>query len=295
MFHNVVSVEVKSRFLTGILLLLSSICFAQNVRDLNKSALQNSTRKSSSGSESSGRSGGSSNYTSGSSDLSGCGDLEGCGAALEGLVYIFIGIGKGIELLAKEETRLYKRNQFENRLFALEGNFAGTIGFRNFTKIQPQVRLHLGWFSFDYKQFFLFDNTGNFKSREFTTWFNLMNHPNFKLRTGIGSLYLNTNRETYFLYGMGIDILPNAPVRIEAWGNLTQAFEFGYLRPRQEIGLRVHYEFWEKGHLLGSVFTGVSNQLYYNKLNFPGADFGLNIFLSFHKFMPREKDLPLSN
>ena len=212
--------------------------FGQNVRDLNQATRDNASRSSSSSSSISE----SSNLNSSESD-----DLSGCGAALEGLVYFFVAIGKGLEALVFEEKRLAVINKTENRLFALEANAAGGIGFRPFTKIQPQIRLHLGWISFDYKHNLLYDNSGGFQSREFLTWLNFVNGKNFKLRTGIGALHFNTTRENFLLLGLGFEILPNnAPIRIEAWTNLNPINEGTFKRQRQEVGCRMHYEFWEK-------------------------------------------------
>jgi hypothetical protein len=60
--------------------------------------------------------------------------------------------------LVNENKRLANVNKFENRLFSLEANALGVTGFRPFTKIQPQVRLHLGWLSMEYWHTLLYNN-----------------------------------------------------------------------------------------------------------------------------------------
>jgi hypothetical protein len=280
--------KLRISFLVVIIFtLIFSNSIAQNVGDLNRRAKESSGKSSAPKSKGSSGSSSFSSTTSNSSssDASGCSDLEGLVYCAEGLVYLFVAMGKGIEALADEQTRLAKLNKKENRLFALETNLGGGFGFREYSKLQGQLRWHIGWFSLDYRQNLLYDNSGEFQSREFTTWFNFVNRPEFKLRAGIGSLYFNTTRENFFLYGLGMEILPNAPIRIELWANLTQARnDFGFTRPRQEIGLRLHYDVWRKGFLNGSVFGGISNQQYYSELNFQSIDFGVNYFLSFSKF-----------
>jgi hypothetical protein len=53
-------------------------------------------------------------------------------------------------------------------------------------------------------------------------WLNFVNKPTFKLRTVFGSLYFKTTNENFFLFGLGVEILPqNTPIRIESWANLN--------------------------------------------------------------------------
>jgi len=105
---------------------------------------------------------------------------------------------------------------------------------------------------------------------------------------GVAYIFIGIGKGVVLLLeelGLGLEIIPNnIPLRIEAWVNGNPIQEGSFKRPRQEIGCRVHYEFWKKGFLLGSAFGGVSNQLYYNKLNFPSSDFGINYMLSFNRF-----------
>lgn len=255
------------------LFLLSDSGFAQSVNNLNQAAKSNS-----------GRSQGNSGSSFGGSGNSGGGDLsDGCGTILE-VFRLFVFIGQGIGELGKEEARLARRNQEENTLFCLETNVQAGYGFKDFVKIQPQARLHLGWASLDLRQTILNDRTTEFNTLEFMTWFNFINHSQFKLRTGIGALNLQSTGDSYFLYGAGMEILPSDKVRIELWGNLTQRFTNSEMRPRQEINLRCHYNFWQKGYARASLFGGVANQKYFQELNFTTLDAGVNFLLSFNKF-----------
>lgn len=261
------------------LFLVCSTAAGQTVKDLQKASNANSgTNRSSDGKA---RSSSSSSSGSGSSDW--C-DPSFCADMLYLFVELAEGLGEAISAFGKEEKRLARRNVEENRLYGLETNLGGGIGFRKFTKLYPQFRLHLGALSFDYKDNILYDETGEFKSREFTTWFNLVNQPNVKWRVGLGALHFPGIQETYLLYGSALEFYPSKTFRVELYGNVTQARSSLLLRPRQETGFRLHYNIWRKGYGNSSVYLGVANQHYYNKLSFPGVDLGVNYFLSFNRF-----------
>jgi hypothetical protein len=212
-------------------------------------------------------------------------------AALDGILFFiraFAYMGQGIVQLGKEEIRLADRNRTENNLFYLEANGQGGFGFTDFTKIQAQGRLHLGWATFDLRQTLLNDKSSEFKTLEFMTWFNIVNRQTFKLRTGLGNLSMQNSGGSYFLYGAGIEVLPTDKLRFELWGNLTQRFTGTEIRPRQEINLRCHYDFWKKGYAKASVFAGASSQKYYGEHSFTTLDAGINFMLSFHRFPTNE-------
>lgn len=229
--------------------------------------------------------------SSGSSGYSGSGSGDNGGCGLDGIFFLFktfVYLAQGIGELGKEEIRLAERNRTENNLFYLEANGQGGYGFTDFTKIQAQGRLHLGWATFDLKQTLLNDKSTEFKTLEFMTWFNLVNRPTFKLRTGLGNLSLQNTGDSYFLYGAGIEVLPSEKLRFELWGNLTQRFTGTEIRPRQEINFRCYYDFWKKGYAKASAFAGASSQKYYRDYNFTTLDAGVNFMLSFHRF-PTDK------
>ena len=230
---------------------------------------------------------GKSTGSSGSSGFSGSGGGGDVGSALNGILFFiraFAYMGQGIVQLGKEEVRLADRNRTENNLFCVEANAQGGYGFTDFTKIQAQGRVHLGWATFDIRQTLLNDKSTEFKTLEFMTWFNIVNRPTFKLRTGLGNLSLQNTGDSYFLYGAGIEVLPTDKLRFELWGNLTQRFTGSEIRPRQEINLRCHYDFWKKGYAKASVFAGASSQKYYGEHSFTTLDAGINFMLSFHRF-----------
>ena len=264
--------------------LLASMMLGQSVNNLDKAA-RSYSGKSTGNSGSSSGSAGSSGY---SSSGGGGGDV---GSALDGILFFFRAfayMAQGIGELGKEEIRLAGRNKTENNLFCLEANAQGGYGFTDFTKIQAQGRVHLGWATFDLRQTLLNDKSTEFKTLEFMTWFNLVNRPSFKLRTGMGNLSLQNTGDSYFLYGAGIEVLPTDKLRFELWGNLTQRFTGSEIRPRQEINLRCHYDFWKKGYAKASVFAGASSQKYYRDYSFTTLDAGVNFMLSFHRFPTNE-------
>lgn len=281
-------------FLIGFSLLqFPGLC--QNVKSLKKASKSYSENKTSAGggSSSTSRSG---SYSSGSgpSDASGCGDLsgcsemgEGCGVLLEGIGHLFVLMGDGIGALATEQKRLFQRNKIENRLYALETNFGGGIGFRQYNKINPQIRLHAGWVSLEYRQNYLFDNSGEFRSREFMANLNFVNLEEFKFRMGYGAIYFNDVDEVFPLFGIGMEILPMGPFRVELWGNLSLPANGYTIVARREVGIRFHYDIWKKGFLNSSLHLGVSNQNFYESLSYPSVDIGLNYFLSFSRFLPK--------
>jgi len=230
---------------------------------------------------------GKSTGSSGTSGYSGSGGGGDAGAALNGILFFiraFAYMGQGIVQLGREDVRLAERNKTENNLFFVEANAQGGYGFTDFTKIQAQGRVHLGWATFDLRQTLLNDKSTEFKTLEFMSWFNLVNHPTFKLRTGLGNLSLQNTGDSYFLYGAGIEVLPTDKLRFELWGNLTQRFTGTEIRPRQEINLRCYYDFWKKGYAKASFFGGASSQKYYGEYSFTTLDAGVNFMLSFHRF-----------
>jgi hypothetical protein len=265
----------KALFLFLCLAAFTSIVQAQSVTDMNKDAGKFSGRgKGGSGSSS----GSQSNYSSSGGDAANA--LNGALFLMETFVYM----GRGTVLLAKEEARLYRRNKEQNDLFCVEANAQGGYGFTDFTKLQPQVRLHLGCLSLDYRQTLLNDRRTEFNTWEFLGWMNFVNRPKFKLRIGVGSLGMTNNGNSYFLYGAGVEFRPTQKVRLELWGNLTQNFYGTTIRPRTEINLRGHYDFWQKGRSRASLFAGVSSQKYFGGHDFTTIDLGVNFMVSFHRF-----------
>jgi len=259
-------------FFPILLIYLAQPIFSQSVKGLDQAAKGNSGR-------STGNSGSSSGYSG-----SGGGDV---GSSLNGVLFFFqtfVYMAQGFALLGKEEIRLAKRNRTENNLFSAEANIQGGYGFTDFTKLQAQGRLHLGWLSLDLRQTILNDRTTEFKTLDFMAWFNLANHRNFKLRAGMGNMSLQNTGDSYFLYGAGVEVLPTDKIRIELFGTLTQRFTSSEMRPRQDINLRVHYDFWKKGYAKASFFGGVSSQKYFQDHTLTTVDAGVNFMLSFHRF-----------
>jgi hypothetical protein len=240
---------------------------AQPVKDLDKAA------KSNSGRSNGGNSGSGGSYSSN-------GDL---GSAFF-LIETFIYAGQAIVLLVKEEGRLIRRNKEENNLFGLEANVHGGYGMSDFTRLQAQGRLHLGWLSVDVRQTILNDPTTEFQTLDVLAWFNILNLPKAKWRLGMGNLTLQNTRDSYFQYGMGLEFLPFRRTRIEASGELTQRFTSNNVRPRTQVQLQVLYDIWQKGYGKASLKAGVSNQTFFNEHSFTTVDLGARFFLSFSRF-----------
>lgn len=254
--------------------------FAQSIRDLKKRSTDAARTESPSRSNTT-------NYSG-----SGAGTSDNCGEGLIGCFYSCMFLGDILVKLGDEEGRLLKRNVEESRLFAVEGDLNGAYGFRDFAKLQGQIRLHLGLVSMGFRYHRLFDKTGTFNTGEFALYLNLVNTRKFKLRGMVGLLFFNHTYSQYLSYGGAIEFFPTWNTRVELFSNLTPLQGNGFGRPRQEAGVRFHFDVKRKGFLNSSVFAGISNQLYFNEMNFPGLEIGLNCFLAFHRFQPKTNQTP---
>lgn len=261
---------MKSLLLLLTILLSGSVLFGQSIKELNNTSKQKTDQPKSNGVPT--QNSGSRSNLNGDDNDSFC--SYGC-ANFFGSIFLRLG---------QEESRLFQRNKTENRLFALDVSGTAGIGTKAFWRIQPQARLHLGWFSLEYRQNHLFDVTGNFKTQEFNLWLNFVNLNELKLRGILGSLYMTSNRESYLNYGVSAEYLFKIPLRMEGWALFTNLDYNLVSRARRELGIRIHYDFWEKGHLKSSIFTGYSTQNYFNQFKFHTIDLGVNYFLSFHNF-----------
>jgi hypothetical protein len=253
----------------GCLFLVWQSLVAQPVKDLNQTAKSNS-----------GRSGG--GNSSGSS-FDGGGDIGTAFFLIESFIYA----GQAIVVLAKEEVRLFRRNKEENDLFGLEANVQGGYGMSDFTRLQAQGRLHLGWLSLDVKQTMLNDPTTEFRTLDMMAWFNILNLPKAKWRLGTGGLSFQNTGDSYFRYGMGLEFIPYRRFRIEASGGLTQKFASEPVRPFSELQLHVLYDIWQKGFGRASLKAGCTHQTFFNQHRFTTADIGARFFLSFARFQEK--------
>lgn len=258
-----------NRLISGfsLFLLLAGQGLAQPVKDLSQSAVSGSAGSSS---------GSSSGQSSGHSDFS---PMDGFLLARN----IWF-LGQCFVLVGREQVRLARRNREENHLFGLEGEVAGGAGLKDFARFQPRIRLHLGVVSLDWRQTMLQDRSSEFNTTDVLAWFNLVNRPVFRLRTGMGNLHLALTRQNYFVYGAAAEVHPGSRLGFEAWATSTSRLINSMVRPRWEAGVRARYVIWQKGLGRASVFGGCSYQEYFRAHPFATLDGGIQMYLSFSRY-----------